>query len=156
VNTDSGFYDRERELLSRPFLDRPRPSPYSDAPSSPVSDPSVQNVRPYLMTGGRTGAVSADGTVAVAMETVVVLSWMARNGPVTRQAFERGRILRDCRQPRSVAEIAARLHLPLGVVTVLVIDLLADGLLDAATAQPEQQSHDVDFLERLIAGVSAL
>jgi hypothetical protein len=156
VNPDDELPDHERALLDRPFLDGPRPAPYGAADPPPASDPPLQDVRPYLMTGGRTSTAPGDGTVVVAMETVVVLSWLSRNGPVSRQAFERGRILRDCREPRSVAEIAARLHLPLGVVTVLVTDLLADGLLDAAMARPEQQSYDVDFLERLIAGVSAL
>jgi hypothetical protein len=156
VNPDDGLHHGEHELLGRPFLDGTLPAPQDAAGPPPVPDLPVQDVRPYLMTGGRTSAGPGDGTVAVAMETVVVLSWLSRNGPVARQAFERGRILRECRQPHSVAELAARLHLPLGVVIVLTTDLLADGLLDAATARPEQQAHDVTFLERLIAGVSAL
>ena len=153
--------DRERDLLRRPFLDRSAgryPSPYS-GPPYPGPPPETtfapgpqQDVRPYLMTGGRTTATGAD----VAMETVVVLTALARNGPTPRQAFERAQRLRLCRRPTSVAELAARLGIPLGVAVVLVTDLLADGLLDAATARREQQAFDVAFLERLIAGVSAL
>ncbi len=109
------------------------------------------DVRPYLMTGGRTRA----GGPPIAMETVVVLSTLARRGPVARQAFERARILREARVPRSVAEVAARLQLPLGVATVLITDLLTDGLLEASTVRWEQ-AHDIELLERLIAGVSAL
>ena len=103
------------------------------------------------MTGGRTGA----GRIPVAMETVVIVSHFVRRGRPARQAFERARILDDCWEPKSVAEVAARQSLPLGVALVLVADLIGDGLLDAADTQP-QQSHDVTFLERLIAGVGAL
>ena len=103
------------------------------------------------MTGGRTVPTGP----SVAMETIVVLSNLGHHGPVPRQAFERARILRECRLPRSVAEVAARLQIPLGVATVLITDLLADGLLDASSIRWEQ-SDDIELLERLIAGVSAL
>ena len=152
----------ERELLGRPFLDAGRPR----ASGSPTGPPDLEDadpggggsgrlrddIRPYLMTGGRTAAAGPQ----VAMETVVVLSRLARNGPIPRQAFERARILRRCQQPCSVAELAARLDVPLGVTTVLVTDLITEGLLDASTARREQQAYDVEFLKRLIAGVSAL
>jgi hypothetical protein len=153
----------EPELLGRPFLDAgqgaPTASPgrHTDPTDSldAIVDPSGRlrdDIRPYLMTGGRTAAAGPQ----VAMETVVALSRLARNGPIPRQAFERARILRRCQQPCSVAELAARLDIPLGVASVLVTDLIAEGLLDASTARREQQAHDVDFLRRLIAGVSAL
>jgi hypothetical protein len=142
----------EREPLARPFLDG-----YGLLPATPVEpEPTLDSwppsdIRPYLMTGGRTSVTDP----AVAMETVVVISRCARNGPIPRQAFERARILSECRRPSSVAEVATRLRLPLGVAVVLVTDLIADGLLEGSGAQREQ-AVDVEFLERLIAGVSAL
>ena len=153
----------EPELLGRPFLDARQGTPtalpgrHADSADSldPIADPSRRlrdDIRPYLMTGGRTAATGPQ----VAMETVVALSRLARNGPIPRQAFERARILHRCQQPCSIAELAARLDIPLGVATVLVTDLIAEGLLDASTAQREQQANDVQFLRRLIAGVSAL
>lgn len=153
----------EPEFAGRPFLDAgpcaPAGPPGRRAdptdglnPGTDLSRQLRDDIRPYLMTGGRTAAAGP----AVAMETVVALSRLARNGPIPRQAFERARILRRCQQPCSVAELAARLDIPLGVATVLVTDLITEGLLDASTARREQQAHDVEFLKRLIAGVSAL
>jgi hypothetical protein len=130
---------------------------HTGSPGDPHRDPVARlrdDIRPYLMTGGRT--VAAGCVPAVALETVVALSRLARSGPTARQTFERDRILRECQRPCSVAEVAARLHLPLGVAVVLITDLIADGLLDASGARREEQAHDVQFLERLIAGVSAL
>ncbi|HET9656973.1 MAG TPA: DUF742 domain-containing protein [Kineosporiaceae bacterium] len=155
--------DAERELLGRPFVDRasrPHGWTWSPVDQPPAPDPAHSpadptrphdDVRPYLMTGGRTETAGPP----VAMETVIVLSGLARRGPIPRQAFERARILRECQHPCSVAEVAARLQLPLGVAAVLVADLLADGLLDASMVRREQ-AHDIELLERLIAGVSAL
>ncbi len=143
----------EEELLDRPFL-RGGPGP-APAPALPPEHglPAAGrgDVRPYLMTGGRTGP----GELAIAMETVVVASELWRRGRPPGQAFERARILRACAQPRSVAELAVLLEVPLGVAVVLVSDLVMAGLLDAAGVR-SGQSHDIDFLERLIVGVSAL
>jgi hypothetical protein len=142
----------EREPLARPFLDGFGLLPATPVDPEPTLDSWPSNdVRPYLMTGGRTLVTDA----AVAMGTVVMISRRARNGPVPRQAFERARILSECHRPSSVAEVATRLRLPLGVVVVLVTDLIADGLLEGTGARWET-ALDVGFLERLIAGVSAL
>ena len=139
----------DRDVLARPFLTDPRasglpPVAGSDGPDDP-------QVRPYLMTGGRTSA----GRGAVAMETVVVVSPIAGGQHATGVRFERAQILRLCREPRSVAEVSALLRVPLGVAQVLVADLIADGLLDSRTSRP-REALDVRFLERLIDGVSAL
>jgi hypothetical protein len=143
--------DPGEDLLARPFLAASGGRPVPGLPDGGAWLAEGEDVRPYLMTGGRTGA----GQMAVAMETVVIVSDLVRRGRPPGQAFERARILQDCWEPRSVAEVAARLGLPLGVAIVLVADLIENGLLDAAGAQP-QQAHDVQFLERLIAGVSVL
>ncbi len=106
--------------------------------------------RPYLVTGGRTRARDA----SVSIETVVILA-SATAGPHPPAFFERARILAECRRPTSVAEIAARLHLPLAVALVLVGDLVAEGALLASASLP-RPGDDVSFIERLIAGVAAL
>ena len=108
-------------------------------------------VRPYLLTGGRTSARGA----AVAMETVVLATGARSTRGPDAAGLERARILRLAERPCSAAEVAARLHLPLQVALVLVADLVAEGLLDA-TAVELSQADDVLFLERLIAGVAAL
>ncbi len=111
-------------------------------------------VRPYLITGGRTRSARVD----IAMETVVSLSATARDGGSGRgggAAFERAAVLAQCDQPRSAAEIAARLGIPLMVALIVVGDLVEDGLLEASEASSDQKD-DVAFLERLIDGVSSL
>jgi len=63
-----------------------------------------------------------------------------------------------CRQPRSVAEIAAMMSVPVGVVRVLIGDLLATGhvavretLTEKATLAQRQ-----DLLERVLSGLQQL
>lgn len=113
--------------------------------------PDVGDVaaRPYLLTGGRTRPRQA----SVAIETIVVRAPVARNAPA--QSFERARILQAVEAPLSVAEIAARLRLPITVVLVLVGDLVADGYLVASEPTTDLRG-DLSFIERLISGVSAL
>jgi hypothetical protein len=156
------------EPLGRPFLSgigRPGPAPGQQfavpaVPGAPSGryehDPAQQiehhdEVRPYLLTGGRTSAFGA----AVAMETIVLATGMRSTRGPDAAGLERARIVRVAERPCSVAEVAARLHLPLQVTLVLVADLVAEGLLDA-TAVGISQADDVLFLERLIAGVAAL
>jgi hypothetical protein len=144
------------EPLVRPFLTAAvRPG---SAPAGPYDhDPAQQiehhhdEVRPYLLTGGRTSTAGA----AVAMETIVLATGMRSTRGPDAAGLERARIVRVAERPCSVAEVAARLHLPLQVTLVLVADLVAEGLLDA-TAVGISQADDVLFLERLIAGVAAL
>ena len=134
------------EPFARPFL-----SGYPVAGPAPLSDPSLEQVRPYLLTGGRTRPRGA----LVTMETVVQAigpAPLSASGPA---GVERARILRLAARPCSAAEVSARLNLPLAVALVLVTDLVADGLLDASMVTP-RQAEDIFFLERLIAGVAAL
>ena len=70
------------------------------------------------------------------------------------QRFERARIIRLCREPVSVVEIASQLHVPLGVARVLVSDLHAEGLLAVHRAQLNPDGRPgTQVLERLLAGL---
>ena len=68
---------------------------------------------------------------------------------------EARRIVELCQSPLSVAEVAARLLLPLGVARVLVGDLVA---ANAVTVEVGAQdaANDVALLERLLDGIRAL
>jgi hypothetical protein len=66
--------------------------------------------------------------------------------------FEARRIVDACRHPRSVAELAALLGLPLGVIRILVADLVSDQLLTCE--QPSEVS--TELLERILTGVRSL
>jgi hypothetical protein len=80
-------------------------------------------VRPYAMVRGRTRArQDVFDLVAFVVATVDSLDgW--QDGWQEREP-EHQAILALCRRPRSVAEVAASLSLPVGVVRVLLGDLL--------------------------------
>jgi hypothetical protein len=106
-------------------------------------------VRPYLFTQGRTRP--ALGSLPV--EAMLTTTSLGRATPATLPAEQR-RIVAECRAARSVAELAATLNAPLGVVRVLVADLVATGMIDVHA--PSNQADDIDLLNRLIARVKAI
>jgi hypothetical protein len=67
--------------------------------------------------------------------------------------FEQRDIVLLCRRPQSVAEVAARLRVPLGVARVLVSDLTVTGVL--AVQVPNEERPDRALLERLLSGLRA-
>ena len=75
---------------------------------------------------------------------------------LTAVRFERADIIRQCQsEPQSVAELSARLHVPIGVVRVVASDLLAEGYLKAFHPSTNV-ADDVLLITRLIAGVRSL
>jgi Protein of unknown function (DUF742) len=75
-------------------------------------------VRPYAITGGRTRTKQPD----LDLITLVVAS--RRHADPSAMEPESVQILTLCQSPMSVAEISAKLNLPLGVVKVLLGDLI--------------------------------
>jgi hypothetical protein len=102
-------------------------------------------VRPFMVAGGRT-LPDHDLRVETMIEAVA-------GAPVTGVRFEQSRIIELCREPKSVAEIAAILGQPLGVARILVADVLADGWV---RGQSEPVEASIGILERLLAGIRAL
>ncbi len=84
-------------------------------------DDAPDFVRPFVITGGRTRATDS----SLRMETLVQTS----GGGHGRVTFEHARVVDLCRDPLSIAEIAAKLPVPLGVAMVLVDDLVGRGCL---------------------------
>jgi Protein of unknown function (DUF742) len=107
-------------------------------------------VRPYLFTGGRTEPIHP----TLAVETML-RSTPAGRLAASRLPAERRRTVELCRIPQSVAEVAALLCIPLGVVRVLVADLYTDGLVDIHDVA-DHPRDDLDLLYRLIARVEQL
>lgn len=132
----------------RPFLERGRH--LARVPEPDPFDPSLQGVRAYTITSGRSHAM-----VHLEFETMLQAT-PSGLGMAAQLRFERADIVRRCiDEPLSVAELSARLHLPIGAVRVVAADLLHEGLLQAF--QPtESVADDVLLLTRLIAGVRAL
>ncbi|MBV2363298.1 DUF742 domain-containing protein [Streptomonospora nanhaiensis] len=84
--------------------------------------------RLFTLTAGRVGTAerSLDGA------TLIVSTGDAAPGTPS----EHVRILRLCRVPTPVGELAARLGLPVSVVTALLGDLLATGRVTARRPSP--------------------
>lgn len=110
-------------------------------------DPSVDLVRPYLMTGGRTRSRGPD----LQVETLVATT-TAGKAAGEDQAFESRQVLTRCIRPLSIAEVASAIDVPIGVARVVVGDLVADGLLDVKG----ETTKDEDLVRRLIDGVRSL
>jgi hypothetical protein len=101
-----------------------------------------------VLTGGRTRSAGAD----LAIETLIMTTDAGHRATEDLQA-ENYQIVSLCQLPRSLAEVAALVHIPLGVTRVLVGDLVGDGFLNV-----QQNSGEVElpFLERLLDGLRAL
>ena len=80
-------------------------------------------VRPYALTGGRTRPTG---------EAIDLLALVAsRDTPVGELLLEPEylAVIRQCRQPKPVADLASDLDLPLGVVRILLSDMREHGLI---------------------------
>lgn len=118
--------------------------------------PDGGRVRPYLATRGRTRPVQD-----IALEALVSATPAGRAHGIDPEP-ERERILRMCRSPRSVAEVAAIVRIPLGVARVLVADLEAEQLVHVAdphaayTGSGLTPARDLSVLERVRDGLRRL
>lgn len=120
-------------------------------------------VRPYAMTRGRTHA----GAEAARLDLIaLVLAEEDGHGDESRHddalddhslAPEHLDIVRMCRRdPQSVAELAADLDLPVGVVRVFIGDLLDCGLVRVTRPVPPAELPDENILREVISGLRAL
>ncbi len=91
-------------------------------PAPPPPSTPGEVVRPFMVTGGRT-TPTVDG---LRIETLVSAVPAALSAPLR---FEQQAVVRLCQHPCSIAEIAAALHVPIGVARVLVADLIVAGYL---------------------------
>lgn len=110
-------------------------------------DAEIDLVRPYLVTQGRTRSRGAQ----LRFETLVTTSAVGRQ-VMGQQLFEQRQVLSHCSGPMSIAEVASKIDVPVGVARVLVGDLVADGLLDVTDAP----TTDAQLVRRLIDGVRSL
>ena len=121
-----------------------------DEPRPSGSDPDVSLLRPYLLTSGR--AKPVDDTLEIEAQAVTSQLGLTSHADLT---FERRDIVALCRTTQSIAEIAAKLGLHIGVARVLVADLAALGYL--AVRRPNSKpSQDLGMIERVIRGLEAI
>ncbi|SDM80876.1 Protein of unknown function [Lentzea albidocapillata subsp. violacea] len=108
-------------------------------------------VRAYAWTGGRTRS-----NIDLEIETLVSANDQSRRSAGILQA-EHQRVVELCHAPRSVAEVAALMRLPLGVVKVLLGDMAERGLVDVhQTASAGGGTPDLGLMERVLSGLRRL
>jgi hypothetical protein len=110
-------------------------------------------VRPYALTRGRTRPPTREGFDLIAIIAAAATASFAPPGA----GPEHLAILELCVRPHSVAEISAKLRLPLGVVRVLLGDLLDHGLIVVRKpAVTNHQTPNEHVLKEVLHGLKAL
>jgi hypothetical protein len=130
------------------------PRPQHRMPQPPPVDPVTETgslVRPYTRTGGRT---RPDQDLAIeALVSTSDRGWDIEDALLP----EHRNICELCMDTRSVAEVAAHLRLPLGVVRVLIGDMAGMGLVVIhSTDAVVGDRPSMEFLERVLSGLRRL
>ncbi len=137
------------EQLISPLADT---GPWGAAKEPPPQPEEVGNpkqmVRPYARTGGRTRSA-----YRLELETLLSTPYGREREMVGLPADHRA-ICQTCRMPRSTAEVAARLGLPLGAARVLIADVVNLGLLTVHETSADKPN--MDLLYRVAAGLRNL
>jgi hypothetical protein len=111
-------------------------------------------VRPYAMTRGRT---SHAGQHRLDLIALVLAEPDVDDAGAESLSPEHMEIVALCRDtPQSVAELAAGLDLPIGVVRVLIGDLVDEGLVHVSRPVPAAELVDESILRDVINGLRAL
>ncbi|MFC0110984.1 DUF742 domain-containing protein [Kibdelosporangium aridum] len=109
-------------------------------------------VRPYAITAGRTPA-SAGAQLDVATQVMTLRSAETTDGGLTPEHLK---IKRLCQRPLSVAELAAHMNLPLGVIRVLCGDLIERGVVIVRSPAQRVEAPDRELLQAVLDGLSNL
>lgn len=109
-------------------------------------------VRPFLVTAGRVAGTRSGPPIPVETQVVATAEGLDL---LDRLSFEQHDIVAACRQPQSIAELAARLRLHLNVVRVLAEDLRSEGRLSVYVPNPGI-TQDASVLRRVIDGLRAI
>jgi Protein of unknown function (DUF742) len=117
-----------------------------------ASDDPANLVRPYTLTAGRT-----ETDVELPLEAPVQTRHDAA-APQWPSHDVRGLIIQLCMDSPSVAEICARLDLPVGVARVLIGDLVTSGYLRVHRTLTDRSTRDerYELIGRTLRGLQAL
>ncbi|WP_030790628.1 DUF742 domain-containing protein [Streptomyces sp. NRRL S-920] len=123
-------------------------------------DRKPARVRPYSLTGGRTrfGHVLLVETFVASHPELEAAEERRElpKGTLARVMPEMRAIVEICRRMRTVAEIAALLKIPLGVVRVLLSDLADQGKIRVYGTGHGPGQPDRALLERVLSGLRRL
>lgn len=119
-------------------------------------EPTGSLVRPYAVTRGRTRP-KLEIAIEALVETTVRGRQVGNGGIGNGQEQQYIATLCDGRL-QSLAEIAARMQLPLGVARVIIADMASDGLV--AVHEPASLENNdavgTELLERVLSGLRRL
>jgi hypothetical protein len=115
-----------------------------------LDDDAGPVVRPYALTGGRT---RPSGERFDLLDMVRAVRGAFQELP--RLAPEQAELLQRCQMPTPIAELAADLDLPVGVIRILVADLRERDLVTIHRAQPAAFS-DLKILQEVVDGLRRL
>jgi hypothetical protein len=126
-----------------------RPGQRNPGRKKPAAD---EPERLYVITGGRSRA---------AHQGLELLTMVVTEAPPPPGAqVEHTDILRLCRTPQSIAELSGLLHLPVGVIKILLTDLIDESLVSVHAPQGTNRSADrradTELLEKVLSGLSNL
>lgn len=137
------------------------PGPSPGPPSGPPSGPPAQGAggangggnpgRLYILTGA-----AEDGDRAAVDLVTLIVRREDDGGAPASVTPEQSALLRLCGAPLSAAELSAYLGLPFSVVTVLLTELLAAGLVQARAPIVRQALPDRSLLEAVMHGLQRL
>jgi hypothetical protein len=117
------------------------------------SAPGASLVRPYSRTGGRTKP--GRDLALEALVSTTVSGRDAWHSPLLTP--EHSSVIELCSGTVSVAEIAARLAVPLGVARVIIADMVDLGLVEVMkTSASAGDERDPAFLRRVLSGLQRL
>lgn len=129
------------------------PPPRGGEPPDDGVAQSSSLVRPYSRTGGRTRPKRD-----LDIEALIVTTMNGReavNNPLLSP--EHLSVIQLTQGTVSVAEIAARLAVPLGVARVIIADMVDLGLVEVGrTSATDGDERDPAFLRRVLSGLQRL
>lgn len=112
------------------------------------ADATGRLIRPYAMTGGRTGAETN-----IDLEAQIQASTRASQH-LGAYRWEAAKVVELVQSPMALIELAARLEIPVGVARVLVSDLIEDGAV--VLHKPVTSQNFGSLLEKVLDGVRKL
>jgi len=111
-------------------------------------------VRPYALTGGRTDPV---GDTVLDLISVIVATGPAPAAPKSRALSpEHRKLISLCQEPMTVADAAADMTLPLGVVRVLLADLVQQKFIAVQPRRAMRAQASPDLLREVLDGLRSL
>ena len=111
-------------------------------------------VRPYALTGGRTDP--AGGAVLDLISVVVAAGPLSTAPRSRRLSPEHRKLIGLCQEPMTVADAAADMALPLGVVRVLLADLVQQKYIAVQARQAMRAQASPDLLREVLDGLRSL